>query len=195
MSVKVKICGIRSIEAARVAVKEGADFLGFNFVPTSARFIDPGNALEIISAVRGRVKIVGVFQDANISLVNQIASNLELDFVQLHGHEDNEYISQIKVPVIKSITVDDRPEELQVDYFLLDRSDRGEGELVNTDKARLIALQYQIFLAGGLTSENVSEAIQKVSPFGVDVAGGVETDGVQDINKIKEFIKNAKGQS
>ena len=192
MSVKVKICGVRNLEAAETAVNSGADFLGFNFVPTSKRYIDPKIAKKIIKTVKGKAKIVGVFQNDEIVHVNDVASNLGLDFIQLHGMEDNEYIESVKVQVIKSITLDDDLQKVSADYLMLDRVDRGEGELVDPDKARVIAGEHQIFLAGGLNPENVSEAVLKVSPFAVDVAGGIETNGVQDLEKIKRFIKNAR---
>lgn len=192
MNVKVKICGIRTMEAAHEATHAGADFLGFNFVSTSKRFIQPKLAEEIIKLVKGQVQIVGVFQDASVAYVNEVASNLKLDFVQLHGHENNQYISQIKAPVIKSIHTDDQLQAIQAEYFLLDRSNRGKGEMVNLKKASQLASKFPLFFAGGLNSENVTDSIKKVRPFAVDVAAGIETDGVQDIQKIKKFIRNAK---
>jgi len=193
MRIKVKICGIRTIEAAKAAIDAGADFLGFNFVPTSKRFIDPQKALEIINSIGGQVKIVGVFQNALVGNVIQIASNLGLDFVQLHGYENNNYIKALKTPVIKSITTYDQPQSIKADYFILDRVRRGEGEMVDLEKGAQLAFKLPLFFAGGLNSENVLEVVTKVRPFAVDVAGGVETDGVQDLEKIRLFVRNAKG--
>lgn len=193
MSVKVKICGIRNLEVAQAAVDAGADFLGFNFVPSSKRYIHPKDALNIIKLIRGKTKIVGVFQNADINEVNQIASKLNLDLVQLHGTEDNEYINRVCVPVIKSITVYDQPEMTKAEYFLLDRPSRGKGEMVNFEKANQLAANFPIFYAGGLTPSNVSLVIRQVNPFAVDVAGGIETNNHQDVGKIKLFIRNAKG--
>lgn len=202
MSVKIKICGIRGIQAAKAAVDAGADFLGFNFVPTSKKYIDPTIALKIINSIRSRVKTVGVFQDAKITDVNKIASNLKLDFVQLHGNESNQYINNVDIPVIKFITEDDQPDKIKADYFLLDRPKRGKGKMVNLEKATQLAATFPMFIAGGLTADNVANVIRLIRPFAVDVAGGIETEGVQDIRKIKLFIlrskkalliKNAKG--
>ncbi len=190
---QVKICGIRSIEAAKAAVEAGAGFLGFNFVQSSKRYIIPTTALEIINSIRGKVKIVGVFQNADIAEVNKIASNLKLDYIQLHGNEDKNYIDNVGVPVIKFITLDDQPEEIRADYFLLDRSKRGKGKMVNLEKATQLAANYPLFFAGGFTPDNVSMVVKQVKPFAVDVAGGIETDGYQDLEKIKLFIENAKG--
>lgn len=193
MSVKVKICGIRTIEAALVAVDAGAHFLGFNFVPTSKRFIDPISAKKIIDQIKGKIEVVGVFQDAQIAYVNELAQEIGLDFVQLHGSEDPDYISYIKVPVIKAISIGDDFPRVAVKFFLLDRINRGEGEMLDLQKASQISKQFPIFFAGGLNSENVAQVISTVNPFAVDVAGGVETDGVQDLEKIKLFIKNVSG--
>lgn len=195
ISVKVKICGIRSIDAAKAAVESGADFLGFNFVPSSTRYIDPILALEIINSIRGQIKVVGIFQDAKIAEVNKIVSDLKLDFVQLHGNENSEYINKVGVPVIKSISENDQPDKIKADYFLLDRSNRGEGKMVDLEKASNLTANLPIFIAGGLTPDNVARVVSKVSPFAVDVAGGIETDGHQDLEKIKRFVRNAKGES
>lgn len=195
MNTKVKICGIRTIEAAKTAIEAGADFLGFNFVPTSKRYIDIKDAERIIEEIEiSGVELVGVFQNQEPEKVNKIATSLGLDYVQLHGEEDNEYISKIDFPVIKSITLSDEPSLIKAEYFLLDREGR-TGEVVDLEKAAEISKKFQIFFAGGLTPENVSEIVQKVQPFAVDVASGVETNGVQDLEKIKLFIENAKGEN
>lgn len=193
MKVKVKICGTQTLEAALVAASAGADFLGFNFVTSSKRYLKPEKALKIINNVKGKVKIVGVFQDEKIDDVNKIALLLDLDFVQLHGSENNEYIESIEMPVIKSITMDDHPAKIKTDYFILDRIKRGEGEMVDFKEAAILARKFPLFLAGGLNPDNIAKAVISVRPFAVDVTGGIETDGFQDLEKIKLFIKNAKG--
>lgn len=192
MNIKVKICGIRSLEIAEAAIMAGADFLGFNFVPASKRYISPSDAAKIIRVIERKVKIVGIFQNARINEVNKIASGLELDYIQLHGNENNEYINKVGLPVIKFITLDDQPEKIRADYFLLDRPKREKGKMVDLEKAHILAASFPLFYAGGLTPDNVSMVIKRVTPFAVDVASGIETNGIQDINKIKEFVKNAK---
>lgn len=189
---RVKICGIRTIEAAIAAIEAGADFLGFNFVANSSRRIHIDMATKIASMVYGKVKLVGVFQDQKIEKINQTAKILMLDFVQLHGKENNEYIAQIRKPVIKSFTLLDNPEIIQAKYLMLDRVVQGQGAMVDLQKAALLAKNFLLFLAGGLTPENVKEIVKKVQPYAVDVAGGVETDGVQDVEKIRKFIERAK---
>lgn len=193
MPVKIKICGIRSMRAAITAVSAGADFLGFNFVPDSKRCIDHFTAEKIINEVRGMVKIVGVFQDADINYINHIALSLKPDFIQLHGREDDKYINQLSLPVIKSITVSSHPLSKKADYLLLDRPEKGKGEMINLQKAAKLAAGYPLFFAGGLNSDNVIRVVQKVRPFAVDVAGGIETDGREDLKKIKLFILRCKG--
>ncbi|MBI2085735.1 hypothetical protein HYT74_00170 [Candidatus Daviesbacteria bacterium] len=192
LSVQVKICGIRTLAAAKTAINAGAEFLGFNFIPTSPRYISPKKAKEIIQYIKGKTKIVGIFQNNGISQVNKTAKNLELDFVQLHGNENNEYINKIKFPVIKSIKINSKIAKMNSVYMLLDRNKQGEGETPDLKKAENLAAKFPIFYAGGLTPDNVAEIVRKIQPFAVDVAGGIETDGVQDIKKIKQFIKNAK---
>lgn len=191
--VKVKICGVRNLKVAQAAVRGGADFLGFNFVASSQRFIQPDSALKIIKRIKGKILTVGVFADSPVDYVNKICLDLGLDFVQLHGKENNSYINKVAFPVIKSLKLSDNPDRIKAPYLLLDREKRGEGSLVNLKKAAKAACRNNFFLAGGLTPKNVKEAVEKVRPFAVDVAGGIEANGVQDIKKIQDFIKNAKG--
>ena len=192
-NIKAKICGIRTLEAALAAIDAGADFLGFNFVPTSKRYINPSNAKKIINLVKGKIKIVGVFQDADIKNVNDLILSLGLDFVQLHGNEDKDYINNVGISVIKSITIDDQLSKIQAKYFLLDRAKRGKGDMVDFEKAAKLSKNFPIFYAGGLNHENIAEVIERLHPFAVDVASGVETKGIQDLEKIRLFLKNAKG--
>jgi len=175
MKVKVKICGIRTLDAAKTAINAGADFLGFNFVSTSKRFIEPELAKKIIDKLKGRTKIVGVFQNAKTDYINAVISLLDLDFVQLH---EKRIIKSTKDKII---------------YLLVDRKVQGVGLIPNLNKAKTSAKKSEIFLAGGLNPENIESVIKKVHPFAVDVASGIETNGVEDINKIKKFIKNVKG--
>lgn len=191
--IKVKICGIRTLEAAQAAIDSGADYLGFNFVPNSRRYIEPEQALEIIKKIRGNIQIVGIFQNADVLVVREIAKQLNLDFVQLHGQEDSEYVKQIDSRVIKAINSPSETYDYSVDYFLLDRIHQGEGEMVSNDVAKTMTNKFPIFLAGGLTPQNVASIVEKIKPYAVDVAGGIETSGSQDMQKINDFIKNAKG--
>src|SRR6266480_1846569 len=187
MKVKVKICGIRSRETAQAAITAGADFIGLNFVSSSNRSIDFSTAQTIARFAKEKIAIVGVFRNEDPDSVNAIADLLSLDFVQLHGEEDNEYIKKINLPVIKSVHSNSLPKLTLSEFLLIDRIDRGKGAMVDLQQAKKLAEEFQIFYAGGLTPENVTEIIKKVKPFAVDVAGGIETEGKEDILKIKQF--------
>lgn len=175
MKTKVKICGIRTLESAQTAIDAGADFLGFNFVNSSKRYIKPETAKKIISQLKSKAKIVGVFDNAEINYINKIAKLLNLDFIQLHERR-----------IIKS-TKD------KTIYQLIDRKKQGAGQMLDLNKAKTLAENSKVFFAGGLTPANIQQSILYVKPFAVDVASGIETNGLQDNKKIKEFIANAKG--
>lgn len=207
MNVKVKICGIRNMEAAKAAVGAGADFLGFNFVAASKRYADPATAKQIIQSVnRQIVKIVGVFQNAEFNFVNETAAKLKLDYIQLHGRETPAYCRLIKPSIIKAfclpadfpvdqvmVTISRYRDSLSPDsLYLVDRQNHGQGHMLSYEKSGQLANSFPIFFSGGLTPENVAEAVEKIKPFGVDVTAGIETDGCQDLEKIKLFIGNAK---
>ena len=202
MKVKVKICGIRTIQAALTAVKHGADFLGFNFVPESSRYINQQKAKEIIGSLFKDVKVVGVFMNESISEIKKSIDFLKLDFVQLHGRETpnyhvlTQYAGVIKTfPLPPDFDINKTIIEMQkfdADYFLVEKKIRGGGQLLDPERVRGLTSSFPIILAGGLTPENVSEAVRIAQPKVVDVASGVETDGEQDMDKIKEFIGQAK---
>ena len=173
--VKVKICGIRTLKSAQTAIDTGADFLGFNFVPSSKRYIKPQMAKKIISQLKEKINIVGVFENAQTDYINKIVNMLDLDYVQLHRKK-----------IIKN-TKDN------TSYLLVDRQTQGIGKLPNLNESEALAKSSEIFFAGGLNQNNVEEVIKKVHPFAVDVAGGIETNGVQDNKKIKKFITIVKG--
>jgi len=202
MNAVVKICGIRTVESAQAAVAAGADYLGLNFSPSSKRLVDPKVAKDIVTDSFVDLPIVGIFQNAQISYVNELVELLELDYVQLHGQENMDYIRQMKTKVIKVVdlskdkSLDQVISDLQtytVDYFLIDREVQGIGEIVDLEKASIIAEKYPVFFAGGLNSENVGDIIRTVRPYGVDVASGIETDGKEDYEKMKLFVEVAKG--
>ncbi len=192
--VKVKICGVRSLEMAQLAIDAGTDFLGFNFVPTSKRYLDPKSAEKIVSKIKGKIKTVGVFQNERIDEINKIAEKLDLDYVQLHGDEDVEYRKKIKRKIIQKIHTDwSFTDKQNCEYFLLDREVQGKGKMIDLKIAKELTKYFPTFIAGGLTPKNVKDVVRKVKPFAVDVAGGIETEGEPDVKKIKLFIKNAKG--
>lgn len=200
---QVKICGIKNLTIARVAIKAGANYLGFNFIPSSKRYINPEKAKQIIDGVGCDIYTAGVFQDAPPQEVVRIASFLRLDFVQLHGNETPSYCQKIATNVIKVFTLleDFDVEETiikmkeysqYVNYFMVDKEKIIRSRMIDFQKCRKIANTFPLVLAGGLNAENVREVVIAVNPLVVDVASGIETNGKQDIQKIKEFIQNAK---
>lgn len=202
MTVKVKICGIKTFSDARESILAGADFLGFNFIKSSSRYISPESARDIISKLSKDVKAVGVFRNEKITEIKKIIDELRLDFIQLHGDEPPSYSSLTQYAgVIKTFSLpmefsfEKTSEEMKkynVDYFLVDREVQGEGKPLNLHRVRNLSSVYKIFLAGGLDFENIGEAVRIARPYAVDVAGGVETNGNKDAGKIREFIRRAK---
>lgn len=202
MKCKVKICGIRTIETAQAAIKFGADFLGFNFVPASLRYIPQPKAREIIGELQEEIKVVGVFQNESLEEIKKSISFLKLDFVQLHGQESSHYhVLTQYAGVIKTFSLNAdfditntllKMQKYNVDYFLVDRITRGVGSPLDPERVSGLTSHFPIVLSGGLTSENVKEAVRIACPNVVDVASGIETNGEQDLDKIKEFIERAK---
>ncbi|MBP3040705.1 phosphoribosylanthranilate isomerase [Bacillaceae bacterium Marseille-Q3522] len=196
---KVKICGIRTKSAARAAVEAGADALGFVFAK-SKRQLQAEEAKEIIASVPASILKVGVFVNEKREKIEYMIKETGINAVQLHGDETPEFC-HFSVPVIKAISI--RTEEdlekismYDTDYILLDspvgKYRGGNGIAFDWTLVQGRRLKQKLILAGGLNEENVSEAIQLVRPFMVDVSSGVETDGVKDHKKIKNFIHLAK---
>ncbi|MDD4601814.1 N-(5'-phosphoribosyl)anthranilate isomerase [bioreactor metagenome] len=172
--------------------------IGFVFAP-SKRQIAVGNASDICRNVKGVAK-VGVFVDAPFVDVINIAHQCRLDFVQLHGSESPDYCRQMTIPVIKALRINEDfaiglADEFQADYILCDSfvpgCQGGSGVAFNWQKAKpsLQKIKTPILVAGGLNAYNIKTAICSLNPSGVDVSGGVETDGAKDGEKIREFIK------
>ncbi|MFH1369633.1 MAG: phosphoribosylanthranilate isomerase [Elusimicrobiota bacterium] len=207
---KVKICGVTNVEDATLVASLGADFIGLNMYKESPRKISLNMAKDIISKLPPFISPVGVFVDEDIQALAKTAKKCGFKCLQLHGFETPDYCRQAfeltQIPVIKAFRVKDETviEQLQqykdaVKYFLLDAHVEGEpggtGETFNWDIAlKAKDLNIPVFLAGGLTPDNVADAIEKVFPFGVDAASGVERlQRKKDFEKMKAFIRNARG--
>ena len=206
--VQVKICGLRTADQLLSTRDAGADLIGLMFFEQSSRYIHPEAAKELLRAYEdGLVSpdIVGIFVNKEAAFINDVADNVGLNFVQLHGDETAEACGSIRRPVIKALRLNGNTDEGLIDTyaqttwrFLLDTPTvkwGGSGETHDWVLARTIAQQTPTFLAGGLTPENVVEAVRQVHPWGVDVSSGVETHGQKDINKIQTFIKQARKSS
>ena len=199
--VKVKICGITNWTDAKRAVDAGADFLGFNFYAPSPRYIPPAKARQIARRLPKRVTKVGVFVNESEPTILAIAHCVGLDRVQLHGDESPLMISHLrgKLGVIKALRAGKafRPAEVSryknSSAILLDGFDRklrgGTGKTLDWSLARRANRYARIFLAGGLTPENVADAIRTAQPYAVDVCSGVESKpGKKDPKKIQRLM-------
>jgi phosphoribosylanthranilate isomerase len=199
----VKICGITRLEDAKAAVDAGANAIGFVFWPKSPRYVDPARARDIAATLPESVNAVGVFVDQPAEDVNEIAEWVGLGAVQLHGSESQEYVRAMRRPVMKAVAVDGTNPPL-VDAWppsvgvLLDVHDPakkgGTGRTIDWAVAAEVAKHRQIVLAGGLTPENVGEAIARVKPFGIDVSSGVEAEpGIKDHERLKALFEAVHG--
>jgi phosphoribosylanthranilate isomerase len=197
----VKICGIMTEEAALAAQRHGADLIGFVFAP-SRRRVDVAKAAAIAGSVPGVGK-VGVFVNQPLAEVRQTAERCRLDIVQLHGDETADYCQAVGRPVIKAFRAGSGLDPAVMaacpaDWLLLDNDVPGQagGTGLTFDwrqaEAAVAGVKQPFLVAGGLTADNVREAIRILRPAGVDVSGGVETDGVKDEEKIRRFIAAAK---
>ena len=207
---KIKICGITKEEDASLAMSLGADYLGFNFYKESARKVSPKMVDEIMGKLPPFVMPVGVFVDEDPKEISKVIKRSGIKMLQLHGNEPPEACKALKdsfgLPVIKGFRVADetiietiKPYLDVIDYVLLDTFVEGEpggtGKTFNWDIAvKVKELGKPVFLAGGLTPENVEDAVEKVNPFAVDTASGVERlPRRKDYDKMKAFIRAAKG--
>lgn len=197
----VKVCGITRLTDALHAVQHGADALGFVFWPRSPRYVAPDRAAAIIAELPSNVTTVGVFVNETLDGIRAVVSRARLAAVQLHGDEPPAYADALGWPVLRSVTVDEAAEACGTwpldTVFLVDAHDPvrrgGTGATVDWKRAAALARQRRVVLAGGLTPENVSQAIAAVRPYGVDVSSGVEeAPGVKDFDKVARFVANAR---
>jgi phosphoribosylanthranilate isomerase len=203
MSTRVKICGVTNVADAQAAAEAGADMIGLNFYEKSPRHITLAQAMEISRALPPFVLRVGVFVNPEEELVTRALGDCGLSLLQFHGDETSDFCTQFGLMSLKAIRVRDAESLKQLanfntDAFLLDAHSQngpgGTGEKFNWDLA-VAAQEFgkPIFLAGGLTPENVAAAVKKVRPFAVDVSSGVESSpGKKDHAKVRAFIAAAK---
>jgi phosphoribosylanthranilate isomerase len=202
----VKICGITRAEDAHAAVECGANALGFVFWPDSPRAVEIARAREIVASLPASVTAVGVFVNQPAEEVNSIARDVGLGAVQLHGDEGEDYVRSIERPVIKTVPLRAAAGGGSIGFaewlwsvrILLDVHDPakrgGTGRTIDWTLAAQVAREIEIVLAGGLTPDNVSEAIARVRPYGVDVSSGVESrPGIKDHGRLKAFFEAIYG--
>ena len=209
--VKVKICGITNLSDALAAIEAGADLLGFNFYEPSPRFIQPEHASEIIERIRhdqaSDVELVGVFVNEAVDSLLQIVKQSGVDTVQLHGDESPQMCHDLAArlngrQIIKALRVTDDFDvndttRYAVGAIMLDAFSQtlrgGTGKTIDWEIARAAAERVaRLFLSGGLSPENVAEAIVRVRPFAVDACSSLEAaPGRKDPSRMKAFVRAA----
>ena len=203
MAVAVKICGITRVEDGLAAAQAGAHAIGLVFHRASPRCIAPDAAAAIVARLPPFVTAVGLFVDAEPAQVRAVLDAVPLQLLQFHGDEPPDYCLQFKVRTMKAFRIRDAESlrelpQYKTNFWLLDAytpdKPGGTGEKFNWDLAvEAQKLGRPIFLAGGLTPENVAEAVQRVRPYGVDVSSGVESaPGRKDHAKVRAFIRAAR---
>jgi len=212
---KIKICGIKTLPDAIAAIDADADYLGFNFYPKSVRFIEINACAEITSVLKQEypnIKLVGVFVNLPVAEIKLILETCTLDLAQLHGDETPEMLDMLNGKAFKAFRgvpqhVNGFAQE-QAPALLVDAAVKGSyggtGVTADWSAAAELAERYPLLLAGGLTPENVAEAVRQVKPWGVDVASGVEipplsggksAPGEKDVVKMKAFVKAVRMES
>ncbi len=204
---KVKICGLTEPDTVQAAIDSGADYLGFVFYPPSPRNIDPETAAKLIQDVPDHIKTVGLFVDPDDETLESVLNRVKINMVQLHGNETPQRVSEIKtrfsVPIIKAIRIGSQ-EDLAtaeaykeiIDAIMFDAKvtdsplPGGTGQSFDWGLLKNYEPAMTWFLAGGLTSENVTRALSIINPNVVDVSSGVENaPGQKDADKIRKFIE------
>ena len=202
MSLRVKLCGVSRLEDALLAVDLGVDAIGFNFVAASPRRVTPELARDIAAALPPFVSRIGVFADERAAVMEANARMAGLHCLQLHGAESPESCARLAVPWYKAhrVTPEFRPEDVaryHAGTFLLDGHAPGmlggTGKTFDWSLARRAAAYGRVILAGGLTPENVEEAIESGRPYALDVNSGVESaPGVKDPDRLEEFMRRVR---
>ena len=197
----VKICGIKTLKDALAAIEAGADYLGFNFYPKSVRFIEKSACAEITSVLKRehpQIKLVGVFVNSSVDEIKDILQTCHLDLAQLHGDETPETFAQLTPYAFRAFRgipeSNEGYERNEAPAMLIDAAVKGvyggSGVTADWAAAAELAKKYPLLLAGGLTPENVADAVRQVQPWGVDVASGVESaPGEKDAGKMSAFVK------
>lgn len=201
---KIKICGLTRTEDIEMVNEFLPDYIGFVFAK-SRRQVSAEQAKELKNKLRPAIKAVGVFVNEKPENIAEIANQGIIDLIQIHGDEDAAYCAQLRkltqAPIIKVVRVEREDdlagiEEFDCDYYLFDtlssKEYGGTGKAFDHSILHNKEIKKPFFVAGGLNQDNVAAVIEVIKPFGVDTSGGVETDGIKDANKIKEFIKQGR---
>lgn len=207
MTVRVKICGIKTIDTAMSVIDSGGDYIGINFSPVSKRSVDLKKGMEVFESIKKRsnhsLLVVGLFYQNSETQIREILSKIPFDFVQFVAHDNTLNLNLLRSfnqKLIPQVSVKEPVNDLsfieyETEFLILDSYKEGlgggSGQVFEWENAKAVSRKY--LLAGGLNPSNVANAISVLQPFGVDVASGVESSpGEKDSKLIKEFIKNAK---
>lgn len=195
--VKVKLCGLRRPEDIAAANEARPDYIGFVFAPKSRRAVTPDMARILREKLDPGIRPVGVFVNQPVELVARLLNESVIQCAQLHGQEDERYLAALRgrtqgQPVIQAFRIESAGDVAHAvassaDRVLLDNGAGGTGE--RFDWSLLEDIDRPFFLAGGLTPENVSEALTRIRPYGVDTSSGVETGGWKDREKMLRFVR------
>lgn len=205
---KIKLCGLKRIEDIEAVNEAKPDYIGFIFAKKSRRYVSTETAERLKQHLNPDIEAVGVFVNEDIDKVIEQAKKQVIDVIQLHGEEDVAYVKDLKeavdVPIIKAISMTKQDARQQismweisdVDYLLLDSGNGGTGEQFNYKLLQEIGnLKKPYFLAGGLNSENLENAVQQLQnnqPYALDLSSGIETNGIKDLDKIKKAVEAAR---
>jgi phosphoribosylanthranilate isomerase len=188
------------LEDAMLAAELGADFLGFIFVPSSPRYRQPEDVAKITSTVKGP-HFVGVFRDASVDEMRKVAEIAGLDILQLHGSESEDTVRAVGKPVIKGVHISDTlpPTETSAEWLLFDTYDAkqsgGTGRRFDWSLLATYDRAKPFLLAGGITPDNVNEAIDAVHPDAIDLASGVESaPGIKDHEKLRKLFERVRSR-
>jgi phosphoribosylanthranilate isomerase len=203
MVTKVKICGITNLDDALCAAEAGADALGFIFYPKSPRYVTVERVAEVVGRLPPFITPVGVFVNETQAMIEEVIGETRLRAVQLHGDEPPGDYRNWRVPVLKAFRVEEcfdvgRLHDYRVDAYLLDTYREGvyggTGDTFDWGVAVRAKVYGPIILSGGLTPENVEQAVAEVHPYAVDVGSGVEcAPGRKDHQKVRMFVRQTKG--
>lgn len=191
---EIKLCGLTRLCDIEAANELKPGYIGFVFAPKSRRYVTPEKAAELKKRLRPDISAVGVFVNESIDNAARLLNGGVIDIAQLHGTENEEYINHLRKltdkPIIKAFRIETEQdiinaESSSADYVLLD-SGAGTGTVF--DWALIKSIKRPYFLAGGLSPDNVQDAVKTLTPYAVDVSSGIETDGLKDRNKMAEFV-------
>jgi len=197
---RIKMCGLRRREDIAAANELKPEYIGFVFVPSSARAVTPEAAERLRAELDPGIRAVGVFADENPETVAGLLEKGVIDIAQLHGCEDEAYLARLRErtdrPLMKAFRIGRAEDALQAqtssaDMILLDAG-AGDGKTFDWSWLRPVSRPY--FLAGGLNPDNVGRAVRELRPYAVDVSSGIETGGCKDPEKMRAFVSAVRGE-